>query len=311
MSMVGKRRVSFLTGNMKSENIRKEKVFVGLSGGVDSSVAALLLKKKGYDVVGVYMKNWSDPRDLKTGHCTWIQDRRDAMRVASQLGIPFLEMDFEREYRKRVVQYLFDEYRLGRTPNPDVMCNKIVKFDLFLKKSLKLGASYIATGHYAKISGRAGHYALRIPYDKRKDQTYFLYSLTQLQLSKTLFPLSEMTKSEVRRLARKKKLITAEKKDSQGICFVGEVPIKEFLSKKLPEKKGRVVDTSGNMIGEHNGAYFYTIGQRHGFSIFNQTTDSKPHYVIEKDVKKNILIVDEGLNSKRLAKHEVLLKDVH
>ncbi len=296
----------------------KRKVFVAMSGGVDSSVAALLLKQEGYDVTGVFMMNWTDTADLPSDSCTWEQDRRDAMRVATRLKIPFFTFDFQKEYRKYVVDYLFSEYKAGGTPNPDIMCNKFIKFDLFLKKSLKLGADFIATGHYARISRHSlvvtpkpAEYILSIPKDTWKDQTYFLYTLAQKQLEHVLFPLAVLLKTEVRAIAKKHGLATASKPESQGICFVGEVPIKRFLQRKLPRKFGSVLNLRGKVIGEHGGAYFCTIGQRHGFHIFNQKTNSQPHYIVEKNVKKNTLVAVEGNTHPKLFQKTLTVDHIH
>lgn len=260
-----------------------KKVFVGLSGGVDSSVSAALLKRQGYDVTGVYMKTWQ-PEWLA---CTWKDERRDAMRVAAKLGIPFLTFDFEKEYKQRVADYMIEEYRKGRTPNPDIMCNKEIKFGSFLKKSLEMGAEYIATGHYARnISGK-----LYEAKDKAKDQSYFLWTLSDSELSHVLFPVGNLLKTRVRVLAKKYRLPTAEKKDSQGICFIGEVDMNDFLKHYIDMKPGNVLDEHGNIIGTHDGVWFYTIGERHGFSITKKTDREKPHYVVRKDVEKNELVV--------------------
>ena len=296
----------------KTNTPHNTNIFIGLSGGVDSSVAALLLKKQGYKVTGVYMKNWSDPADLKTGACTWIQDRRDAIKVAAQLGIAFHTFDFEKEYRAQVIENLFSEYKNGRTPNPDILCNKYIKFDLFWQKAQEMEADYIATGHYASIKQKKdGSFGLFLPKDKHKDQTYFLSPFTQEQLSHVLFPLNNLTKQEVREIARKNRLATAEKKDSMGICFVGEVPIMEFLSKKLPKKNGDVLDVKGKKVGEHHGAYFYTIGQRHGFTIFNKKIDKKACYIIEKNVLNNTLTIAEGKDAPLLRQKSMVVGDIH
>lgn len=264
------------------------KVFVGMSGGVDSSVSAALLKKSGYDVTGVFIKVWQ-PDWIK---CTWKEDRLDAMRVAAHLGIPFVTLDLEKEYKKEVVDYMIAEYKEGRTPNPDVMCNRYVKFGGFFDWAVKQGANFVATGHYAQVKkDDKGSYQLIAGNDKNKDQSYFLWTLTQEQLSKTLFPVGNIEKPEVRKLAKKFKLPNAEKKDSQGLCFIGKIDIKEFLSHYMESKKGNVLNEKGEIIGEHEGAFFYTIGERHGFIITKKTPSDEPVYVIAKDIEKNTLVV--------------------
>ncbi|MFA6341058.1 MAG: tRNA 2-thiouridine(34) synthase MnmA [Candidatus Paceibacterota bacterium] len=269
-----------------------KKVYVGMSGGVDSSVSALLLKKAGYDVTGVFIKVWQ-PEFFE---CTWRQDRLDAMRVCAKLDIPFITLDLEKEYKKEVVDYMISEYKLGRTPNPDVMCNKYVKFGGFFDFAMKQGADYVATGHYARIDDRCRLLAGR---DKNKDQSYFLWTLWQRQLSKTLFPIGDMDKPEVRRLADKYGLSTALKKDSQGLCFIGKIDIKDFLKNYIKEKKGKVLDISGKVIGEHSGAFYLTIGQRHGFTVTKKTPNDSPYYIISKDVNKNTITVSQDELKKR------------
>ncbi|HEY5152659.1 MAG TPA: tRNA 2-thiouridine(34) synthase MnmA, partial [Candidatus Saccharimonadales bacterium] len=264
-----------------------KKVYVGMSGGVDSSVTAVLLIEQGYQVTGVYMKNWS--QDLPGFVCPWQEDYQDAKRVAVQLGIDFKLYDFETEYRSKVVDYMVAEYRAGRTPNPDIMCNQEVKFKLFLQTALADGADLIATGHYARIDdGR-----LFAGLDKTKDQSYFLYRVTAEALRKSLMSIGELHKTEVRRLAKKLGLATAEKKDSQGICFVGKVGIKEFLLHELgPQPPGPIVGQAGKQIGEHDGAIFYTIGQRHGLNVGG----GLPYYVTRKDMKTNTIYVTTDLD---------------
>lgn len=280
-------------------------VFVGLSGGVDSAVSATLLQQQGFDVVGVFIRTWH-PDFLE---CNEEEERRDAMRVASHLDIPFLTFDFEDVYKKEVGDYMISEYKAGRTPNPDVMCNKEVKFGAFLKKALSMGADYVATGHYARLRKysknsslypQAGSdtssfllHLLRAP-DSTKDQSYFLWTLNQKQLSKILFPIGHLKKIEVRRLAKKFKLPVAEKKDSQGICFLGAVDLKEFLKHYIKEKKGKVENEKREVIGHHNGVVFHTLGERHGFTITKKSPSDGPYYVIGKDVKKNILTVSQN-----------------
>ena len=290
--------------------MKKKIVFVGLSGGVDSAVSAALLKKAGYEVVGVFIKTWH-PEFLV---CNEEEERMDAMRVAAHLDIPFLTFDFADIYKKEVADYMISEYKAGRTPNPDVMCNKEVKFGAFLKKALSMGADFVATGHYARVTetgntflnGLAGvgdpenrvpekkHFLLQCGIDPLKDQSYFLWTLNQKQLSKILFPLGHLEKKEVRILAKKFNLPVAEKKDSQGICFLGAVDLKEFLKHYIKTKKGKVVNEKGEEIGFHNGAVFHTLGERHGFTITQKSSMDGAYYVIGKDIKKNILIVSQN-----------------
>ena len=284
-------------------------VYVGLSGGVDSSVTAALLKKQGYKVTGVYMKNWS--KDLPGFSCPWKEDYTDAKRVAVQLGIPFRMFDFEKEYRQKVVDYMVTEYQAGRTPNPDIMCNQEVKFKLFLEMALQDGADMIATGHYAKVAraeSRGPRAELRKAKDQNKDQTYFLYRVTEKALEKTLFPLGGYSKPEVRQLAKKFGLVTATKKESMGICFVGKVGIKEFLIYELgPQKPGDIIDQDGKLIGRHDGAIFYTIGQRHGLDVGG----GMPYYVVGKDMSKNEVYVTTDIADKRLWDKELTITSVH
>ena len=280
----------------------KKTVYVGMSGGVDSSVTAALLKQAGYDVVGVYMKNWS--QDLPGFTCPWKEDFQDAKRVAVQLGIPFKLYDFETEYRRKVVDYMVSEYQAGRTPNPDIMCNQEVKFKLFLATCLEDGADLIATGHYARVADGQ----LLTARDDNKDQTYFLYRVTTDALEHTLFPLGELTKPEVRALAKKFGLATATKKESMGICFVGKVGIREFLLNELgPQPHGRIIDQHGLDIGEHDGAIYYTIGQRHGLDVGG----GLPYYVTGKDMKRNEVYVTTDLSDTQLWSREIKLADPH
>lgn len=263
-----------------------KRVFVGLSGGVDSAVSAALLKEQGYDVTGVFIKVWQ-PDFLA---CTWREERRDAMRVAARLNIPFLFFDFEDEYKEGVADYMIEEYRKGRTPNPDVMCNREIKFGAFWKKAKQLGADCIATGHYARnMEGK-----LLEGIDKDKDQSYFLWMLTPEDLKHILFPIGDLKKEEVRKLAKKFNLPQAEKKDSQGICFLGDVDIEEFLSHFIEVESGDVLDTSGAVIGRHRGALYYTLGERHGFEVFMKSAHSTPMFVVSKNIEANTVTVSEN-----------------
>jgi len=284
----------------------KKKVFVGLSGGVDSAVSAELLKKEGYEVTGVFIKAWT-PEGYP---CTWKEDRRSAMRVAAILDIPFLTLDLEKEYKKEVVDYMIAEYKKGRTPNPDVMCNKEIKFGHFLKFALANGADFVATGHYAKVVDSSQYllaskkkikssktlmldtrYLLLEGADPNKDQSYFLWTLTQDQLKHILFPIGDLQKSEVRKLAGKFGLPQETRKDSQGLCFLGKVDMKEFLSRYMPQKRGGVLNENGEIIGHHRGALFFTIGERHGFTITQKSEKEKPLYVVSKNIKNNTITV--------------------
>ena len=264
-------------------NAKGKKVFVGMSGGVDSSLSAALLKEQGYDVTGVFIKVWQ-PDFIE---CTWKEDRLDAMRVASALGIPFVTLDLEKEYKQGVIDYMIEEYRVGRTPNPDVMCNREVKFGAFWKWAKNQGADYIATGHYARTDNEH----LFASRDANKDQTYFLWTLTKEDLSHILFPIGHMTKSDVRKEAERRGLYTSKKKDSQGLCFVGSIDLKTLLKEYIDEQEGAVLDRDGNRIGTHSGSTFYTIGERHGFTITKKTSEDAPYYVVGKDLASNTLTV--------------------
>ncbi|HEY3403854.1 MAG TPA: tRNA 2-thiouridine(34) synthase MnmA [Ohtaekwangia sp.] len=303
--------------------MNKGRVVVGLSGGVDSSVAAYLLKEQGYEVIGMFMKNWHDDTVTISNECPWLDDSNDAMIVAQHLGIPFQAIDLSAEYKARIVDYMFAEYQRGRTPNPDVLCNREIKFDVFLNAALKLGADYVATGHYCRrgVLQKNGetYYQLLSGKDPNKDQSYFLCQLTQQQLSKSLFPIGELLKPEVRAIAKKAGLVTADKKDSQGLCFVGKVHLPEFLQQRLQPKKGTVVNVPaessafkngvhsgdlvsitapfeyepsfGKIVGEHNGAHYYTIGQRKGLNIGGFP---EPLFVIGTDTEQNIIYTGMG-----------------
>lgn len=300
-----------------------KRVVVGLSGGVDSSVAAHLLLEQGYEVIGMFMKNWHDDSVTISNECPWLDDSNDAMIVAQHLGIPFQAIDLSEEYKARIVDYMFAEYQRGRTPNPDVLCNREIKFDVFLNAALKLGADYVATGHYCRKGEvhKDGHiyYQLLSGKDPNKDQSYFLCQLTQQQLSKALFPIGELLKPEVRAIAKKINLVTADKKDSQGLCFVGKVHLPEFLQQRLVPKKGNVVEVAasspiynpsdesdelkkqsapfvyqpnaGKVVGEHKGAHYYTIGQRKGLNIGGY---AEPLFVIGTDTNTNTIYTGMG-----------------
>ncbi|WP_432279834.1 tRNA 2-thiouridine(34) synthase MnmA [Pricia mediterranea] len=306
-----------------------KKVVIGLSGGVDSSVAAYLLKEQGYEVIGLFMKNWHDDSVTISEECPWLEDSNDALIVAEKLGIPFQTVDLSREYKERIVDYMFAEYERGRTPNPDVLCNREIKFDVFLKIALQLGADFVATGHYCrkgilKNSDGTETFQLFAGKDTNKDQSYFLCQLSQQQLAKTLFPIGELTKPEVRQIAADNDLITADKKDSQGLCFIGKVRLPDFLQQKLKPKKGVIVEVpsdiaryhasapefkgtsdelayhaqkplyhkeDGRVVGEHQGAHFYTKGQRKGLNVGGT---KEPLFVIDTDVDENIIYTGQG-----------------
>lgn len=268
-----------------------KRVILGMSGGVDSSVAALLLKEAGYDVIGIFMKNWDEKDEY--GVCTATEDADDARRVANQLDIPFYTVNFEKEYWDKVFSYFLDEYKKGRTPNPDVMCNQEIKFNAFLHYALKLDADYIAMGHYAQVEERDGYYYLLRGKDKNKDQSYFLSRIGQEALSRTLFPVGHLEKREVREIAQKHNLYTAKKKDSTGICFIGERDFNAFIDKYLLAEEGDIVDVDGNKLGRHSGLIHYTLGQRKGIGIGGIGT-GEPWFVAGKNLKKNILYVAQG-----------------
>ena len=323
-----------------------KKVIVGLSGGVDSSVSALLLKEQGYDVVGLFMKNWHDESVTISEDCPWLDDSNDAMLIAQKIGIPFQTVDLSKQYYSRIINYMFNEYERGRTPNPDILCNREIKFDIFLEIAINLGADYIATGHYCQIEKIHNDdkeiYRLLAGRDKNKDQSYFLCQLNQEQLSKSIFPIGHMKKSEVRDLAKRNNLVTADKKDSQGLCFVGKVKLPDFLKQRLIPKKGYVIKINdqlkfpeidisekisehelailsdpfsfssddGEVIGEHNGAYYFTIGQRKGLNIGGF---KDPLFVIETDVSKNLVYVGMGESHPALFRKALFVNsnDIH
>jgi tRNA-specific 2-thiouridylase len=307
-----------------------KRVVVGLSGGVDSSVAAYLLQKEGYEVIGLFMKNWHDDSVTISNECPWLEDSNDAMIVAEKLGIPFQVVDLSEEYKDRIVDYMFREYKMGRTPNPDVLCNREIKFDVFMKIAIELGADYVATGHYCRKGTLDNNgeeiYQLLAGKDDNKDQSYFLCQLSQLQLSKALFPIGELTKPEVREIAKELDLITADKKDSQGLCFIGKVRLPEFLQQKLKPKEGLIVTipkaavaykrevpaftskeeelafyatkykysvSDGKTVGKHQGAHYFTKGQRKGLAVGGTI---EPLFVIDTDVVENIIYTGEGKN---------------
>lgn len=289
-----------------SEVVMAKKVVVGMSGGVDSSVAALLLKRQGYDVVGLFMNNWEETDE--NGHCTAEDDYADVRRVSNLLDIPYFTVNFAKEYEQRVFSYFLEEYNAGRTPNPDVLCNREIKFKDFKEYAYSLGADYIATGHYCGIKHEDGvHYLLKAK-DQNKDQTYFLNQLSQSQLENVLFPLADLDKSEVRRIAEENGLATANKKDSTGICFIGERNFRNFLQTYIPNKKGAIMTTDGKVLGEHIGLMYYTIGQRKGLGIGGQKGDDGGRFfVIEKDLKNNILYVAHG-SEERLYSDGLIMK---
>ncbi|WP_156424329.1 tRNA 2-thiouridine(34) synthase MnmA [Bacillus sp. FJAT-27445] len=290
---------------MNSKEPKDTRVVVGMSGGVDSSVAALLLKQQGYDVIGIFMKNWDDTDE--NGVCTATEDYEDVIRVCNQLGIPYYAVNFERQYWDKVFTYFLDEYKAGRTPNPDVMCNKEIKFKAFLEHAVQLGADYLATGHYAQVELRDGEYKMLRGLDENKDQTYFLNQLTQAQLSKVMFPIGSLEKSEVRKLASEADLATATKKDSTGICFIGERNFKEFLGQYLPAQPGNMETMDGEVKGRHDGLMYYTIGQRHGLGIGGQ---GDPWFVIGKDLKRNVLYVGQGFHNELLYSDSIFADNV-
>lgn len=320
-----------------------KRVVVGLSGGVDSSVAAYLLKEQGYEVIGLFMKNWHDDSVTISNECPWLEDSNDAMIVAEKLGIPFQTVDLSEQYKERIVDYMFNEYERGRTPNPDVLCNREIKFDVFMKIALSLGADYVATGHYCRkdtieSNGNEVH-RLLAGVDGNKDQSYFLCQLSQEQLAKALFPVGELTKPEVRAIAAENELITADKKDSQGLCFIGKVRLPEFLQQKLSPKEGVIVEvsagevsnkkqerpfenkedelswhaekidyrsTDGKVVGKHQGAHYFTIGQRKGLGVGGTT---EPLFVIGTDVEENVIYTGQGKDHPGLFKKALFIRE--
>lgn len=291
-------------------NKKSKKVMVGMSGGVDSSVSAFLLKKQGYDVEGLFMKNWEEEPGQED-NCAADIDLIDAQAVCLKLGIRLHTVNFATEYWDRVFTYFLDEYRAGRTPNPDVMCNKEIKFNAFLTHALELGADYIATGHYARI-GRDGEFRLLKGLDQNKDQSYFLYTLGQDQLNYTLFPVGELTKPEVRKIAEDIGLKNAKKKDSTGICFIGERHFRQFLQQYLPAQPGRMETPEGHYVGQHEGLMYYTLGQRQGLGIGGQKQAAEmPWYVLDKDLKNNVLIVGQGHHHPRLFSQGLTANQLH
>ena len=321
-----------------------KKVIIGLSGGVDSSVAAYLLKEQGYEVIGLFMKNWHDDSVTLAEECPWLEDSNDALIVAEKLGIPFQTVDLSVAYKERIVDYMFKEYEMGRTPNPDVLCNREIKFDVFMKIALQLGADYVATGHYCRkgiLTDNAGHktFQLLTGKDENKDQSYFLCQLSQEQLAKALFPIGELTKPEVRKIASENNLITADKKDSQGLCFIGKVRLPDFLQQKLKPKKGVIVEVSpdvlhykkqrpnfetkveelaynaekpvyhiedGTVVGEHLGAHYFTKGQRKGLDVGGT---KEPLFVIETDVTENVIYTGQGKSHPGLYRRTLFVKE--
>lgn len=289
----------------------KKRVLMALSGGIDSAVSAYLLQKAGYQVEAAFMKNWSSTAGLKYSDCPWLVDRQDALRVAAHLGIPMHTVNYEKEYKQNVMDYFFKEYKAGRTPNPDVMCNKEIKFKVLYNWAMKNGFDYVATGHYAqvkKIKNKAGEdYQLVRSKDEFKDQTYFIYNIKQSQLPHLLFPIGAMKKSEVRAMAKKLKLPNADKKESMGLCFVGQIRLKDFLSQKIKPKTGPIVTVDGQKLGEHQGLPYYTIGQRQGINVGK----GGPWYVVSKNLKTNTLVVTNDSHDKALQTKEVEIHSVN
>src|SRR5690625_899857 len=285
---------------------RNTRVVIGMSGGVDSSVAALLLKEQGYDVIGVFMKNWDDTDE--DGVCTATVDYEDVVRVSQQIDIPYYAVNFEKQYWDKVFTYFLDEYRSGRTPNPDVMCNKEIKFKAFLDYALSLGADYVATGHYAQIRRKNGIVELLRGVDRSKDQTYFLNQLSSDVLSKVMFPLGHLEKHSVRKIAKEHQLATANKKDSTGICFIGEKNFKDFISEYLPAQPGKMKTMAGKVKGKHDGLMYYTIGQRHGLGIGGA---GEPWFVVGKNLDENVLYVEQGSTNPYLYSDSLIASNIN
>lgn len=298
---------------MKSN--KKQKVLVAMSGGVDSSVAALMMKNKGYELIGAFMKNWSDTKN-EFGECSWKDERRMAVKIASMLDIPLITLDYEKEYRREVIEEMFKKYKQGITPNPDIDCNQKIKFPKLVEEAKKLGCNFIVTGHYARIKKTGNGYQMLRAKDESKDQSYFLYRINQKELSKTLFPIGDYTKKEVREIAKKAGFPNFDKKSTVGICFVGKVNLKDFLKKKIKPKKGKILDPQGNVIGKHDGIYYYTIGQRlgprYGFEIQREknTPNISRWYVAKKDAKKNQIIAAPE-NHPLLLRKDIIIKEPH
>jgi len=291
--------------NTRAKAPEETTVVVGMSGGVDSSVTAYLLKEQGYNVIGIFMKNWDDTDE--NGFCTATEDYEDVIAVANQIGIPYYAVNFEKEYWDKVFTYFLDEYKLGRTPNPDVMCNKEIKFKAFLDHAMRLGADFVATGHYARAVYEDGEHKLLRGVDTNKDQTYFLNQLSQDQIAKAMFPIGHMEKSEVRKIAEEANLATAKKKDSTGICFIGERNFKQFLSQYLPAQPGEMRTLDGKTMGRHDGLMYYTMGQRHGLGIGG---DGEPWFVVGKNLQDNILFVEQGFHNELLYSEGLYASDI-
>ncbi|MBI4118569.1 MAG: tRNA 2-thiouridine(34) synthase MnmA [Parcubacteria group bacterium] len=287
--------------------MEKKKVFVGMSGGVDSSVSAALLKEAGYDVTGVFIRVWK-PDFLE---CTRTDDEEVARRAAAHIGVPFLVFDFADDYKREVVDYMVREYKTGRTPNPDVMCNRQIKFGSFFKKARAMGADFIATGHHARVMTNGEVVSMLSGRDGAKDQSYFLWTLTQDQLQHVLFPIGDYEKSKVREMARERGLPNALRRDSQGLCFVGEFPMREFLGHFMPPKRGDVLNEAGEVVGHHEGAFYLTIGQRHGFTLTKKTPNDPPHYVVAKDIAQNTVTVSPRKPEMPGKVKEIILEDAN
>jgi tRNA-specific 2-thiouridylase len=285
---------------------QKKKVLVALSGGIDSAVSAALLLEKGFEVEAAFMKNWSSTTGLLKSECPWLEDRREALKVAAHLGIVLHTFDFEKEYEKRVLKYFFEEYKSGRTPNPDVMCNKEIKFKLLYEKAIAMGFDFLATGHYAQINSDKNGLHLVRSKDEFKDQTYFIYNIRTEQLPHILFPVGGFIKKDIRKLAHKYKLPNADRKESMGLCFVGKIQLDRFLAQKIKPKEGNILDLQGKVLGKHKGAAFYTIGQRQGLGL-----SGGPYFIVSKDIKKNTLTVTTDANAKEFITKEIQISAVN